>query len=63
MATFLGNLIPNNVAVPDNVADTDPRENVATSTKNIPAVDLTQNAATSPENVACIKKSPFDNMD
>ena len=66
MATFFGNLIPKNVAAPENVADTDPTGNVATSPENVAAVDptgkcshLTQqgNVATSSENVAGIKMS------
>ena len=32
-----------NVAMPQNVADTDPLPNVATSAENVAAVDLTQN--------------------
>ncbi len=55
MATFLGNLIPKNVAAPENVADTDPTGNVATSSENVAAVDPTGNVAISPENVAGIK--------
>ena len=58
VATFSGNLIPKNVAAPQNVADTDPTGNVATSPENVAAV--TGNVATSPENVAGIKKSPFN---
>ena len=57
MATFLGNLIPENVAAPENVADTDPTRNVATSPENVAAVDPTGNVATSPENVAGLKIS------
>ena len=52
---FLGNLIPKNVAAPENVADIDPTGNVATSSENVAAVDPTGNVATSPENVAGIK--------
>ena len=55
MAKFLGNLIHKNVAAPENVADTDPTGNVATSPENVAAVDPTGNVATSPENVAGIK--------
>ena len=48
VATFvgghiLGNLIPKNVAVPENVADTDPSGNVATSPENVAAVNPTGN--------------------
>ena len=55
MATFLGNTIPQNVAAPENVADTDPTGKVATSSENVTAVDPTGNVATWPENVAGIK--------
>ena len=55
MATFLGNLIPTNVAAPENVADTDPTGNIATSPENVAAIDPTGNVATSAENVAGIK--------
>ena len=54
MATFLGNLEAKNVSAPENVADTDPTGNVATSSENVAAVDPTGNVATSPENVAGI---------
>ena len=54
---ILGNLIPKNVAAPENVAETDPTGNVATSPENVAAVDPTGNVATSPENVAGIKMS------
>ena len=57
MATILGNLIPKNVAAPENVAETDPTGNVATSPENVAVVDPTGNVATSPENVAGIKMS------
>ena len=53
----MGNLIPTNVAAPENVADTDPTGNVATSPQHVAAVDQTGNVATSPENVAGIKMS------
>ena len=36
---YFGNLIPKNVAAPENVADTDPTGNVATSPENVAAVD------------------------
>ena len=53
MATFSGNLIAKNVAVPENVADTyiPNGKCVATSPENVAAVDPTQNVAKSPENV------------
>ena len=51
----MGNLIPNNVAAPENVAGTAPTGNVATLPENVAAVDPTVNVATSPENVAGIK--------
>ena len=54
MAIFLGNLIPKNVAAPENVADNDLTRNVATSPENVSAVDPTGNVAISPENVAGI---------
>ena len=57
MATFLGDLIPENVAAPEHVADTDPTGNVATSPENVTAVDPIGNVATSPENVAGLKMS------
>ena len=57
MATFSGNLIPKNVAAPENVAETDPTGNVATSPENVAAADPNGNVATSPENVAGIKMS------
>ena len=57
MSTFLGNLIPKNVAAPENVADTDPTGNVATSPENVYAVDPTGNVATWPENVAGINNN------
>ena len=50
-------VIPKNVAAPENVAETDPTGNVATSPENVVAVDPTGNVATSPENVAGIKMS------
>ena len=56
MATFLGNLIPKNVAALEHVADTDTTGNVATSPENVAAVDPTGNVGTWPENVAGIKK-------
>ena len=40
VATVLGNLITKNVAVPQNVVDTDPTQNVASSAENVAAVDL-----------------------
>ena len=55
MATFLGNLIPKNVAGPENVADPDPTGNVVTPPENVAAVDATGYVATSPESVAGIK--------
>ena len=57
MATFLGNIILENVASPENVADTDPTGNVATSPENVAAVDPTGNVATSPGSVAGLKMS------
>ncbi len=51
----MGNLIPKNVAAPENVADTDPTGNVATSSENVAAVEPTENVATSPENIAGIR--------
>ncbi len=57
MATFLWNLIPKNVAAPENVAETDPTGNVATSPENVAAVDPTGNVATSPEIGAGINMS------
>ena len=39
----MGNLIPKNVAAPENVAETDPTGNVATSPENVAAVDPTGN--------------------
>ena len=57
MATFLGNIIPKNVAAPEHVDATDTTGNVATSPENVAAVDPTGNVAISPENVAGINKS------
>ena len=45
VAPLLGTLIRNNLALHQNVADTDPTKNVATSVENVSAVDLTQNVA------------------
>ena len=44
-------------SAPENVAETDPTGNVATSPENVAAFDPTGNVATSPENVAGIKMS------
>ncbi len=53
----MANLIPKNVAAPENAADSDPTENVATSPENVAAVDPKGNVAKSPENVAGIQMS------
>ena len=46
---YVGPVTTRNVALPGNVADTDPTGNVATSPANVAAVDPTGNVATSPE--------------
>ena len=60
---IFGNLIPRNVAVPENVADSYAQREmlgpiyiyIAKSPENVAAVDPTQNVTTSPENLAGIK--------